>query len=67
MTRKEIKNKMIKILSEEEKCSLKEAEEILKFICVDKEHLEYTIDSFMSCSEEELEKLFLESYRSGMV
>lgn len=67
MTREEIKNKMIKILSEEEKCSLKEAEEILKFICGDKEYLEDTIDSFRSCSEKKLEKLFLEDYRSGMV
>ena len=68
MTRKEIKNKMIKILSEEEKCSIKEAKGILDLICChDKEYLEDTIDCYESCNEEELEKLFLESYRSGMV
>ena len=68
MTRKEIKNKMIKILSEEEKCSIKEAKGILDFICCgSKEYLEDLIDSFESCNEEEIEKLFLEDYRSGMV
>lgn len=58
----------MKILSKEEKCSIKEAEGILDFICCgDKEYLEGMIDSYESCNEEELEKLFLEDYRSGMV